>query len=315
MRVPSGRHGHAWGRCRGAAAGLLLWFGVVHPAVAEGNDEVREPLRVGFSSTLFSDVNENDAKASVRAWGQAFAAERNIDVNPDAVIYKGVAAMQAALEAGSVDLLSLLTGEVEQLSDEVALNPIFVALVNGRSHEEVLLLVHEDSGIGDVEGLQGRSLLIYENPRASFAVPWMDGVLGDRGLPPLFSWVGRHKSTTRVSGVVLPVFFRQADACLVTRNAFETMVELNPQLGRSLKVVATSPEVVPVVLGVRAGYSPLMRGEVLEALAELHQSAVGQQVLTIFRSEQLVEYPPSVMESAFEILRRSGAGSGKGDSR
>ncbi|MCK7505548.1 MAG: phosphate/phosphite/phosphonate ABC transporter substrate-binding protein [Desulfobacterales bacterium] len=43
-----------------------------------------------------------------------------------------------------------------------------------------------------------------------------------------------------VTGRPCRSLFRQADACVVGRNSYETMVELNPQVGRELKVVASS---------------------------------------------------------------------------
>ena len=43
------------------------------------------------------------------------------------------------------------------------------------------------------------------------------------------------------------LFFRTVDACLVTESGFQTIVEMNPQVGRRLRVLASSPRIVPFV--------------------------------------------------------------------
>jgi hypothetical protein len=102
--------------------------------------------------------------------------------------------------------------------------------------------------------------------------------------------------------VVLPVFFRQSDACVVTRSGFETMVELNPQLGRQLKILARSPEVVPAVFCFRADYAAGFKEDLFAGVRDLHKSAAGQQVLTVFQSDKIEDQPMSCLDSALELL-------------
>jgi len=41
-----------------------------------------------------------------------------------------------------------------------------------------------------------------------------------------------------VANTVLPVFFRLTDACVVRRRSINTMKEVNPQVGKQLKVIS-----------------------------------------------------------------------------
>ena len=58
------------------------------------------------------------------------------------------------------------------------------------------------------------------------------------------------------------------DACVVARTGFETMCEINPQIGKQLKVIASSPEVVPAVFCFRADYSPPFKEDLLAGLRD-----------------------------------------------
>ena len=262
----------------------------------------RSVFRVGFSSMMFSDVNKNDAKAALKAWAQTVAGERGIETDPDPSILTGLDELTSALRNKQVDMVALLAEEYRALNAAVPLAPLFFAYLNGKVEEVVVLLAHRDSGIERVEDLKGLRLITHSNPRASLAIPWLNSVLLEKGLRPTAEFLGLVSQNTKLSSVVLPVFFRQSDACLVTRSGFDTMSELNPQIGKALKVLATSPKMVPTLLCFRADYSPAFKDKLFAGLRDLHLSPAGQQVLTIFHSEKLEEMPASGLQSALDLL-------------
>lgn len=285
-----------------AAVCLVALLTFVVMTTGEGTARDSTPFRIAFSSGMFTDVNENDAKAAVKLWGQTVAKERGIDSDPEPKILKGVPAVSQALLGNQVDAVAILAQEYDVLSREVKLAPIFVTYNSGRTEEEYLLLVHRDSKIEGIGDLQGRSLTFHENPRACLAPPWLDTLLVKKGFKPAAELLGRVSQVSKLPKVVLPVFFRQSDACVVTRSGFETVTELNPQVGKQLKIIASSPQLVPAVLCFRADYSPPFKDQLMAGLRDLHTTPAGQQVLTIFHSEKMEERPASVLQSALDVL-------------
>ena len=106
----------------------------------------------------------------------------------------------------------------------------------------------------------------------------------------------------KLSKVVLNVFFRQTDACLVTRRGFATMAELNPQVGRQLTILAASPAVVPALFGFRRGFSTQLKSKIIREFGAVHMSPAGQQALTIFQVGQVAERPVTALDSALALL-------------
>jgi phosphonate transport system substrate-binding protein len=253
---------------------------------------------------MFTDVNENDAKAAVKAWGQTVARERRIPVDPDPTIYKDTAALLAALRSKTVDAVGITLVDYAVLSLEIRFAPIFVTQVGGKPSEQYLLLVHQDSHIDRLTDLRGHSLTLHQNPRTCLAQPWLDTLLAQNGGKPTAEFVGKITQSLKLSKAILPVFFRQSDACVVTRTGFETMVELNPQLGKQLKIIASSPEVVPAVFCFREDYSPIFKEDLFAGIRDLHKSVAGQQVLTVFQSVKIEDQPASCLDSALGILAR-----------
>jgi len=92
------------------------------------------------------------------------------------------------------------------------------------------------------------------------------------------------------------------DGCVVTRRGFETMCELNPQIRLQLRVLTTSPQLVPAVGFIRAGYDSPLREVLFAALRGLEKSSAGAQVLTLFQSDQLHEVPVSLLDTTREFV-------------
>lgn len=267
-------------------------------------------FRVGFSRGVFSGVNENDARAALRVWGRAVARERGVPTDPDPQIFRSVAELRRSLEARGVDGIALQTTEYAELARLGRLGPSFVMRTAGGIPERYLLLAHRDAGVTSLAALRGRSLILHSNPRMCLAESWLSAMLTDQGLGALRQFSGRLTRHQRLSKAVLPVFFRQADACAVTESGFATMAELNPQVGRQLVVLARSPEYVPMSLCFRSDYAPAFRDALFDALRRLHESAAGQQVLTIFECERIVDAPSNWADSALELLSKHPAPAG-----
>lgn len=88
--------------------------------------------------------------------------------------------------------------------------------------------------------------------------------------------------------MVLPVYFGQSDLCLVTKKGFDTTVELNPQVGRRLTVIAHSPILISEVTCFQRTFTGSYRNETVSAYLEAHLHPEGQQTLTLFQVEQVV---------------------------
>ena len=282
--------------------GLTLLGGWAQEAKPQGSEI--PVLRIGFSTSVFADINATDVKAGMKAWGKAVTKERNIEVEAEALIFGSLPEIEAALRHKLVDVISVVTSEFRALGPSVPLGPLFVAQIEGLTKEECVLLVHRDGGIGSLEDLRGRRLVVYENPRASLAIPWLDSLLIEGGYRPTDEFVGRVSRATKLTQVVLPVFFRQADACLVTRGGFETMAALNPQVGQTLTSLALSPALIPILLCFRGDYESSFKDEVIRGLRELHLSASGQQILTIFRGEKVEDVTAAELKSSLDLLAR-----------
>jgi len=292
---------HTFRRVPGIALGLLLFVAPMWRG-SQAAELDTNSFHVGFTQSLFTEINEGDAKAAVKAWVQIVAKDRGIPINPDSSIFQSTEELLRALQDKQVDAVGVSTVEYAAAIRTVPLSPIFVTYHDGETRDQYLVLVRRDSHLDRLTDLQGRSLALHSQARTCMAIPWLDTQLLKDGAKPTTEWVGKITQYLNISQVVLPVFFHKCDACVADRAEFATMCELNPQIGQQLKIIARSPEMVTALFCFRAEYQSEFKEKIFAGLENLNKTPAGQQTLTIFQSDRTAAEPASCMDSALAIL-------------
>ena len=293
---------------RKICAGLALWLGVCFAQAARGADtppttgDTNHPFRLAFSSSLFTEVNETDARAAMKAWIMTVANERNIAVDPDPHIFTTFDELTALCRTNPIDGVGITTSEYARLRQVMKFDRLGVGELGGSIVEEYFVLVRQDSGIERLDQLRGRTLNVLNTPRTSLATVWLDTALLEAGLKRCTNFFRQINYKNKASLVMLPVFFRQADACLTTSNSFKVMGDLNPQLTKQLRVLAVSPEVLPSCFAFCTNDNSPTRPQILKEMTRMNETAAGKQILTLVKADGIVEAPLSSMDSSLELL-------------
>jgi ABC-type phosphate/phosphonate transport system substrate-binding protein len=285
---------------------LILILSSLHalaqPATATGTTAQMEPIRFGFSRQIFGAVNENDGRAALKAHVQAIGRADAIPMDANFPVFDNPKQMDQALHTGAVDMIALRADEFLELTPEMVGGPLIVAVVRRRSDDEYVLLVRHDGGFGGIAALKGRQIMVLQSPRTPLALHWLDVLTMREGLGPAAQVIGRITQVPKSSRAVLPVFFKQADAALVSRSSFEMMGELNPQINSQIKILAFSRPMVPVVMCFRSSVPQTSIDRVVTAALKMHTTVSGRQVMTIFQFDSLDALPRSCLDSARELL-------------
>lgn len=261
------------------------------------------PLHLAFTPASVNGVSPADLEASMSVWVQALARHRGIVIQATTTIVEDLGDLSRRMAAGHFSLVTMTTEQFWRL-DVRSFGTVLVGARRDRVGQEVLLLARADAAGRGLAGLRGASLVALTTGGDAMARPWLEATLLEQGLGEAARHFGTIDLVTKPSRAVLPVFFGQRDACLLTRGAYETMVELNPQVGRALAVVASSPTLQHSVILLDRRHDPAFRPMVLEALLTLHETARGQQVLSLFGRERLVEAAPETLRHTLDVLVR-----------
>lgn len=279
----------------------VILFG---PASGLSADSVDRPFRLAITSSIFTDVNENDIRAALKVWVKTFAEEQRIHVDPDPHMHRTLDDLIRYARANPVDGFGITTPEYAILRREMDFDLFAAGSIGGQIEVVYILLVRQDSGLERLDQLAGRSLNVVDNPFMSLAVIWLDTALLEAKLKRTSRFFRQVTMDRKISQVVLPVFFGKVEACLVKQDGFEVMSALNPQLKKQLRILAASPPLVPAGLAFLRGSASSYRQQVLEAMPRLGDSPTGQQILELAQSEKFTVHNISCLDKSLKLLDR-----------
>ncbi|MBN1141217.1 MAG: PhnD/SsuA/transferrin family substrate-binding protein [Deltaproteobacteria bacterium] len=282
-----------------------IWMAALFCAVfafSGGGEASGEPFRIGLTKAAFTMISTDDASAAVKFLGVTIIKEGSVPLVAVPIVLGGVEDILSTMRSKQVDAIILSTPEFGRTHHLVPFSPIFATRNANLLTESFVVVAHRKGPVKSIADLRNRTLYVHDMGRNCLSRMWLDTVLDQKKLPLSSSFLARVKMETKLSKAVLPVFFRQGDACLVTRDSFNTMVELNPQLGEDLTILAESPGMVPLLFVFRADFKSTYRDIIVKTFEELHQTVTGQQALTLFSIEAMEIIDLAFLKPTIELI-------------
>jgi phosphonate transport system substrate-binding protein len=275
-------------RCLG-----LLLTGWVMAAPAP---DLRPRLALGLSLNVFPQIDIKDAQAAM-ALCMSEAAGR-AGFRSETTVYPSFRELQTDFQKGRIDLAVLTPVEFFQIESSLQGEPAFTASRDGRRTERYVVVAATDKPTAGLAGLKRRRLTYvrWDEPGLLF----LNTLLLRANQPEMDRFFGSAEPKERPSEAVHSVFFGAADACVISEQAFQTMVELNPQVGRKLKVIAESPGLVRGMAVYGKAFPKESRDKILAASGRLNEYPRGKQILTLF---QVDDFHPILEEDLLETRR------------
>jgi ABC-type phosphate/phosphonate transport system substrate-binding protein len=92
---------------------------------------------------------------------------------------------------------------------------------------------------------------------------------------------------------------------VTNREAFDTLVELNPQIGRTLAIIACSPRYIQSLLTVRKNLPDAVKEKIIDAGLKLSSYPRGSQILNLFRSGGVTRFKEAYLKNIQELTSKS----------
>lgn len=284
-------------------AGLTL-AGKARPAGADPAGEAESvPVRIAYTEEIIRNTPESDFKAAIKVWSEALAEEMSVRAHAEVQVAPGASELARLVEARRIDFGCATTPEFLEIESRLDVDPIFSVARGGISTVDYVVLVRQESGYEQLSGLRGADVKLLASPHCSLALPWVEVLLARQGVSSAEAFFGRLSRAAKLPAVVLPVFFKQADACIVTRDGYQTMVDLNPQVGRELRVLAASSGLVPLLAFFRRDFRPYFRNDLIHSMLTLDESPAGRQIQNLMKGDAMVVIPPAALESTRALMR------------
>jgi|WetSurMetagenome_2_1015567.scaffolds.fasta_scaffold65530_2 ABC-type phosphate/phosphonate transport system substrate-binding protein len=286
---------------------LAFGFALILAAWCPAQNKIADDSFIRFAistGVLEADVNPDDALAAAKIWASTLGTSVGTWTQSDAKIYRDLPFLVAAVKNGEREIIALSTEEYLSIEGGLRAEPAFTYVQSGQVELEFIIIAHRDNGFKIPLDLRAKKILIAKGGRNSMVPLWLDSLMFDEKLPVKESFFREIKEVAKASQVILPVFFKQIDAGIVTKSAFDAAVALNPQMGRQLITVATSPKLVPMVTCFSTLLRPERRKLLLEQALKLHENPKGLQSINFFKLERLVQWEPRYFDTIKDLMKK-----------
>jgi ABC-type phosphate/phosphonate transport system substrate-binding protein len=286
------------------AVSLLYYM----PAIPAQNPTKDSVIRFGLSSSIIeSDMNQDDAIAATKVWAGAMGKGVGLWQTAEATVIQDKSRLISSLNRGEIDIFALGTQEFLESENQLRAVPCLTYMQAGQIENQYLIIVRQDSGIRTVGDLRGKRLALPKGGRNTLAPIWLDVVLGENGTKEKEAFFREIRDVQKPSQAILPIFFKQIEAGLILRSAFDTAVALNPQIGQQLKALAVSPKLVMMVVCMRNSLPRDLREQYIKAGLMLHEGTAGLQALNVIKLDRLVLWEPSYLDNVRELIKKQKA--------
>jgi ABC-type phosphate/phosphonate transport system substrate-binding protein len=260
-------------------------------------------VRFGLTAAVVeSEVNPSDALAATKVWAVTMGKGLGLWKESDARIYPDAATIVAALNKGDVDIVAMGTQEYLEVENAFRATPTLTYVQSGQIETQYLILVHQTSSIQTVEDLRGTRIALPKGGRYSIASPWLEVLVHEFSGEEKKGFFREIKEVQKPSQVILPIFFKQLESGIVIKSAFETAVQLNPQIGRELRILSTSPKIVPLVICLRNSLPSEQKELYRKQAMKLHENPSGLQAFNIFKLDRLVSWDPAYLKNIRDLM-------------
>ena len=240
-------------------------------------------LSIGFSMKSFPDVDAKDANAAIKLWVTEIAAQAKM--RPESAVYGDVKMMLADFKQERLDFISIPTIDFFRNETSLLSSPGYVGVRKGKKTERYVILSAANNKVENLLVLKKRKLAIVLHD--DIGVLFLNTLLLRQHQPEMDHFFSAIDSKPKHSQSIYAVFFGSAETCVVPERIFNTVAELNPQVGKKLKVVAVSADLITEVSIYRKEYPQTLRERMDLVALNFKNHPRGKQVLTLFQVDDL----------------------------
>jgi ABC-type phosphate/phosphonate transport system substrate-binding protein len=262
-------------------------------------DTTQKPdLVVAYAPKALVDVDPKDAMAAFRIYVEELA--KQIGQSSGIYSYDNIENVMKEVENGRVDMISMSSIQYLRLKNKSLIELAYGNMRGGKTTLKYFLLTHTNKGFTKIGDLKGKKLVLIKGD--DIGALYLNTALLRQRLGETREFFSSVDEKIKTSQAVLPVFFGQADACIVNDVAYQTMVEMNPQLGKDLKILAASSELLDNLAIFRKSLDDGIKQKAREVAKGLKTNPRGKQILMLFKIEDLVPLNETDLSGIRDLL-------------
>ncbi len=286
---------------------ILLILFLTRPSVnAQTKFENKKDNEYGiaFLKKMLINVDANDAFVAIKVWIDELNKHLNTGIVLKPSIFDNMDDLQKNIKKNKISIIICNGIDYINYKSKLPITAIFTSSTEGGITDKFIIITRTTDQVTNIKQLKGKKLIIHTGSNLEFTNLWLDNLLYDNKCKTQNEFFKEIKEGTLASQVILSVFFGQNDACIVTKSSFETMKELNPQVGKSLHILNSSPSFISGLACFTDEFLKMNISDKIQKSAyEVESYPSGKQIFTLLRIKKLVPFKEEYLNNAKEMLK------------
>ncbi len=255
---------------------------------------IKNHLNAGYVTNTTSGVDPRDAKIALSILVKDVIKKYFPRFEAESLLFQNIEAAVQAINSNRIELLTMTATDYITVRDKINADPTYVkSNNNGEVGEKFVLLYKKNKTMGNsLTDLRDKALVTVKGNNDFVSLMWMDTLLNRQRLPLSRTFFRTIKQVDKNSRPVLQVFFGKADVCIVQKEVYEMMTELNPQIKATMNVLAESPAFLLSLTAIRRGVAPGIKKNIAAFSENIAEDSEGKQIMMIFKSKKILKYSP-----------------------
>lgn len=260
-------------------------------------------FRIGFATNMFGSLDKRDAQIATDFWLGTVLSRMSRGYVSQSTIFETVDELKQALLKKQLEAIYILSLDYLRMRDEIGMQPILASSIGNSTNDRLILLTRKADNITAFSQLRDKRLLIEVSGKGDLCHLWVDTLLMKHNLPIANEFFASYEEVRKVNLAVFPLCNNGADACVVTRSAFESMAELYPLVGEILTPLETSHNFLRTLICIRPDFNEEDKQLLIKVACDLHKGLIGRQILMLFQRDKLVPFQPEFLDGITMMLK------------
>lgn len=264
-------------------------------------------IRLATLQDLYPSVNHHDALVALELIMQKTIIQKKYAYSVQMhFIDTSINNVAENIQRGGYHFVTLSGLDYFAYRDTLHLYPILIPSKTDQPTETLILLAGKDQSLSSIAQKPESTLLIENGRSGDLSKLWLDTQLTAGEFPRSEEFFTEIRRVKKPGRAVIPVFFNQADACIVTQSAFDTLNDLNPQIGRQLEVLFRSKGLVRMMICATQKPTPKDIEAFVEESVNLEHNPDTQQAMAIIQMKRFLKVAPGDLEATRNLILISG---------
>lgn len=289
---------------------ILFILATFNDSFTQDKDQIKKDVvRLGALANMVAGVDIKDADAAFKIWTdilvKKFKAKDVYDFTFEYKMYDNISDLKKDINKKYINYFNVSTEAYFQLNN----GNEFIPFLSGSNHPKqkftyYYLITSINNTTKDLKDLVGKKINIAKSYNDQIGQIWLKSLIRDEIGANLYKSVKFQNVNDNDNEDLFAVFFNKTDYALVSQSSFELACEMNPSIGKKVKIVRSSGSLLTGIFVYRKGMKQNTIKVIKDIVSDLHNDTEGKQILNLFKISKIVPITTDDLSECEKVINK-----------